>query len=150
MLNPLTLMLLVWQIKNDTEKLKNDWHMGTHLRVLSWAILWIPIWQGLDGFQKSLRLVLRTKVASALKWINTHSSRKGLTILPKSLRQNHCLKIVEHYQQISFKYFVKPPFIPECLSKVVQGSIEHEWVKVLVWNLTSLFSKQYLTIYIDK
>ena len=33
----------------------NPWHMGTHLRVYSArALLWIPTWQGLDVFQKSL------------------------------------------------------------------------------------------------
>ena len=43
-------------MQNDAKNLKNDlpWNMGTHLRVLARAILWIPTRQGLDGFQKYL------------------------------------------------------------------------------------------------
>ena len=48
---------LIWPKQNDAKTLKNDWNPGT--RVLIWeysarAIKWIPTWQGLDNFQKSL------------------------------------------------------------------------------------------------
>ena len=63
-------------IQNDAKKLKNDWNPG--IWVLTWeysvrAIQWIPTWQGLDVFQKSLLSctnVLRLKVASALEGLN--------------------------------------------------------------------------------
>ena len=58
--NGLTLMLLVAILaftKCSPKKLKNDWNPG--IWVLIWeylvrAIQWIPIWQGLNIFQKSL------------------------------------------------------------------------------------------------
>ena len=62
----LALKLLIWvilPIQNDAKKqLRNDWNPG--ILVLIWkysarAIQWIPTWQGLDVFQKSLRLCPR-------------------------------------------------------------------------------------------
>ena len=49
-----TLMLLVTNLSNTNwckipEKWLKSWHMG-----VARAIQWIPTWQGLDGFQKSL------------------------------------------------------------------------------------------------
>ena len=54
---PLCCWSLIWPIQNDTKKLKNDWNPGSW--VFNWeysvrAFQWIPIWHGLDGFQKSL------------------------------------------------------------------------------------------------
>ena len=54
----LSLMLLVAKLTNtkwckkSPEKWLKPWHMGTHLRER--AFQWIPTWQGLDDFQKSL------------------------------------------------------------------------------------------------
>ena len=55
-------MLLVANLANTKwwkKQLKNDWNPG--MWVLIWeyspeAFLWIPTWQGLEGFQKSLGL----------------------------------------------------------------------------------------------
>ena len=48
---------LIWPMQDDAKHLKDDWNHGTW--VLIWefsgrAILWIPTWQGYDGFQQSL------------------------------------------------------------------------------------------------
>ena len=53
----LTLLVANLAITKWCKKLKYDWNPGTW--VLIWecsvkAIQWIPTWQGLDGFQKSL------------------------------------------------------------------------------------------------
>ena len=50
------------------------WHMGTHLRreYSVRAIQWIPTWQGLDDFLKSLGSC--AKVASALEGLKSHWS----------------------------------------------------------------------------
>ena len=57
----LTLMLVVADLANTKwlKKLKKYWNAG--IWVLIWeytvrTIIWIPTWQGLDGFQKSLHL----------------------------------------------------------------------------------------------
>ena len=71
-------MLLVAYLANTKTK-KYDSKPGT--LVLIWeysarAIQWIPTWQGLDDFQKSLHpiLVLWTKVALALEGLNPISN----------------------------------------------------------------------------
>ena len=52
------LWLDIWPTQNEAKKLNNYWNPGTW--ELTWeysvrAIQWIPTWQGLDVFQKSLR-----------------------------------------------------------------------------------------------
>ena len=64
------------------KKVKKPWHMGTHLRKLSEGYMKIPIWKGLDGFQKSLRPCVWTKVVSALKQLT-----EGATSLPGENQQ---------------------------------------------------------------
>ena len=55
-------MLLVANLINwykmMQENLKNDWNPGTWVLIWEFSarpIQWFPVWQGLDGFQKSLR-----------------------------------------------------------------------------------------------
>ena len=50
---------LIWPIQNDAKIRKNDWNHGKWVFISGYsarAIQWIPTQQGLDGFQKSLRL----------------------------------------------------------------------------------------------
>ena len=65
----LTLMLLVANFANWYKMMQNkwinDWNPGTEYSVR--AFQWIRRWQGLDGFQESLCLVLWMKVASSLE-----------------------------------------------------------------------------------
>ena len=45
-------------IQNHAKNLKIIWNLGTWILIWEYstrAILWIPTWQGLDGFQRSLR-----------------------------------------------------------------------------------------------
>ena len=56
----LTLLLLVANFVNTkwrkkAEKWPTPWHMVLIWEYLARAFKWIPTWQGLDGFQKSLR-----------------------------------------------------------------------------------------------
>ena len=81
--NRLTRMLLVANLANTKwyKKMKNAWDPGPGIWGLIWedsvrAIQWIPIWQGLDGFQKCCVIVLWTKVASALEGL-TWRQREG-------------------------------------------------------------------------
>ena len=44
-------------LQNDAKHLKNDWNAGTLVLIWEYSvkvIQWIPTWQGLGGFQKSL------------------------------------------------------------------------------------------------
>ena len=52
------LLLANLPIQNDAKDLKNDWNADTWVLIWEYftrAIQWIPAWQGIDGFQKSLR-----------------------------------------------------------------------------------------------
>ena len=66
---------LIWPIQKYTQKTLQHWLNPLHTCVLIWeysarAFQWIPTWQGLDSFQKSLRSCVWTKVASALEGLN--------------------------------------------------------------------------------
>ena len=48
----------IWPIQSDANNLKNYWNPGKWVLILKYslrAIQWIPAWQGLDGFYKTLR-----------------------------------------------------------------------------------------------
>ena len=48
---------LIWPIQNDAKKLKNYWNSGKWVLIWEYsarAFPWVPTWQSLDGFQKSL------------------------------------------------------------------------------------------------
>ena len=54
---PLCRWWLILPIQNDAKKLKNEWNPGNGVLIWEYsarAFQWIPTWQGLDGFQKSL------------------------------------------------------------------------------------------------
>ena len=85
-------MLLVSNLANTKlrEKLKNDWDPGTCELIWEYsarAFQWIPIWQGLDGFQKYLHYCALAKVALSLEGLTNsdleyptfhwNNSRKG-------------------------------------------------------------------------
>ena len=54
---PLCWWWLIWPLQKDVKTLKNDWNPGKWVLIWEYsarAFQWIPRWQGLDGFQKSL------------------------------------------------------------------------------------------------
>ena len=54
---PLCCWWLNLQLQNDAKILRNHWNHGKWVLIWEYssrAIQWIPTWQGLDGFQKSL------------------------------------------------------------------------------------------------
>ena len=81
---------LIWSIQNDAKNLKNDWNPG--IWVLIWehstrAIQWIPTWQGLDGFLKSLCPCAMNKSSLSIGNLGINAFRwiQGLDGLLKSL-----------------------------------------------------------------
>ena len=78
----LTLLLLVANLVNTKwcnkpEKWLKPWHMGTHLRVR--AIQWIPTWQGLNAFQKSLHPCPLEESSLSIERVKRGSQRETLT-----------------------------------------------------------------------
>ena len=105
-INPFAAWWLIWPIQNDAKNLKTDWNPG--IWVLIWessarAILWIPTWQGLDGFQKSLRscaLDERSLSIGRVKEIQL------LCELEEPLKTFISLSIVIYIYKNSFSYFM--------------------------------------------
>ena len=89
------------------------------------AIKWIPRWQGLDDFQKSLHPCALDESSLSIGRVNAHSSQKQpancndiLQARAKSGKYLMGKYQAEHYLQLFFKYFAKPFPIPKLLSKV--------------------------------
>ena len=58
-IKPLCCWWLIWPIQNDAKNLKNYWNPGKWVLIWEYsvrAIQWVPTWQGLNGFQRFLRL----------------------------------------------------------------------------------------------
>ena len=56
--------------------LENDWNPGTWVLIRensARAIQWVPTWQGLDGFQKSLRPCTLDESSLSIGRVNMHT-----------------------------------------------------------------------------
>ena len=113
-LEGLTLIQLVANLANTKwcKNLKNDWNSGTWVLIWEYsvrAIYWLPIWQGLGGFQKSFSiLVLWMKEAFALEgstliycwWLiclNQNYAKKAEQWLKPWLMGTHLRVLCESY-----------------------------------------------------
>ena len=80
---------LIWPTQNDAKNLKNDWNPGSW--VLIWehsarAIQWIPTWQGLDVFLKSLHSCALDESSPSIRRVKPIHHQIGLRIYPIGLQ----------------------------------------------------------------
>ena len=75
----LTLFLLLVNLTNRKgcqKNLKADWNPGTWVLIWEYSAIafeWIPTWQGLGGFQKSLHLCTLDESALSIEKVNEYS-----------------------------------------------------------------------------
>ena len=71
---PLCCWWLSWPIQNNAKILKNHWNPGKWVLIWEYsvrAIQWVPTWQGLDGFQKSLRICALDESSLSIVRVNS-------------------------------------------------------------------------------
>ena len=109
----LILMLLVANLDNTKwcKNLKNDWNPGKWVLILEYsspAIQWIPTWQGLNGFQKSLRSGALDERSLSIERVKCCLKSKFILSLTKEsakysrsdVQQLHAVLIIQLQKQV--------------------------------------------------